>query len=153
MLPKNTLAFLRAVIDRQASLIAKWQLVGFIHGVMNTDNMVQAREKLETQDVAIARLEQLHPLSSEELTAALESYPEGETVCWVQEEPSNMGAANYVNATFREDLLKRFAFQEISRTASASPATGSTNSHKLEQHELIAAALPAKPFLSPASAK
>jgi uncharacterized protein YdiU (UPF0061 family) len=33
------LALLQAVIERQAALIAKWQLVGFIHGVMNTDNM------------------------------------------------------------------------------------------------------------------
>lgn len=33
------LFFLKEVIKRQAALIAKWQLVGFIHGVMNTDNM------------------------------------------------------------------------------------------------------------------
>lgn len=33
------LAFLRAVADRQAALIAQWMLLGFIHGVMNTDNM------------------------------------------------------------------------------------------------------------------
>ena len=33
------LALLEAVRDRQAALIAKWMHVGFIHGVMNTDNM------------------------------------------------------------------------------------------------------------------
>lgn len=33
------LSLLKEVIHRQASLIAKWQLVGFIHGVMNTDNV------------------------------------------------------------------------------------------------------------------
>jgi uncharacterized protein YdiU (UPF0061 family) len=32
-------AFFRAVLERQAALIARWQNVGFIHGVMNTDNM------------------------------------------------------------------------------------------------------------------
>jgi uncharacterized protein YdiU (UPF0061 family) len=37
--PRKYLEFFRAVADRQASLIARWQLVGFIHGVMNTDNM------------------------------------------------------------------------------------------------------------------
>ena len=33
------LGLLKEVVKRQASLIAKWQLIGFVHGVMNTDNM------------------------------------------------------------------------------------------------------------------
>jgi len=41
------LAFFRAVMDRQASLIAQWQLVGFIHGVMNTDNMAISGESID----------------------------------------------------------------------------------------------------------
>ncbi|QDP42121.1 YdiU family protein [Radiobacillus deserti] len=39
--------FLRAVIRKQAGLIAKWQLVGFIHGVMNTDNMTISGETID----------------------------------------------------------------------------------------------------------
>ena len=39
--------FLNEVIKRQASLIAKWQLVGFIHGVMNTDNMTISGESID----------------------------------------------------------------------------------------------------------
>lgn len=39
--------FLRRVIDRQAKLIAKWQLVGFVHGVMNTDNMTISGETID----------------------------------------------------------------------------------------------------------
>jgi uncharacterized protein YdiU (UPF0061 family) len=38
---------LQEVIKRQASLIAKWQLVGFIHGVMNTDNMAISGETID----------------------------------------------------------------------------------------------------------
>ncbi len=41
------LEFLRAVIDRQAALIAQWQQVGFIHGVMNTDNMAISGETID----------------------------------------------------------------------------------------------------------
>jgi serine/tyrosine/threonine adenylyltransferase len=41
------LTLLREVIKRQASLIAKWQLVGFIHGVMNTDNMALSGETID----------------------------------------------------------------------------------------------------------
>ncbi|GEN83563.1 UPF0061 protein [Sporosarcina luteola] len=40
-------SLLQKVIERQASLIAKWQLVGFIHGVMNTDNMTISGETID----------------------------------------------------------------------------------------------------------
>jgi uncharacterized protein YdiU (UPF0061 family) len=45
--PRKYAEFLGAVIDRQASLIAKWQMVGFIHGVMNTDNMTISGETID----------------------------------------------------------------------------------------------------------
>ncbi|MBT8352783.1 MAG: YdiU family protein, partial [Deltaproteobacteria bacterium] len=41
------LALLGAVIERQASLVARWLLVGFIHGVMNTDNMALSGETID----------------------------------------------------------------------------------------------------------
>lgn len=41
------LALLQKVIQRQASLIARWQLIGFIHGVMNTDNMAISGETID----------------------------------------------------------------------------------------------------------
>lgn len=41
------LDFLRAVMKRQAQLISKWQCVGFIHGVMNTDNMAISGETID----------------------------------------------------------------------------------------------------------
>jgi len=41
------LSLLKEVIKRQAELIAKWQLVGFVHGVMNTDNMALSGESID----------------------------------------------------------------------------------------------------------
>lgn len=41
------LAFLRSVADRQAALVSKWMHAGFIHGVMNTDNMSIAGESID----------------------------------------------------------------------------------------------------------
>ncbi len=41
------LAFLQAVVDAQATLLARWMLVGFIHGVMNTDNMTISGETID----------------------------------------------------------------------------------------------------------
>lgn len=46
-LPNPYEAFLRSVIEKQAALIAKWQLVGFVHGVMNTDNMSISGEAID----------------------------------------------------------------------------------------------------------
>jgi serine/tyrosine/threonine adenylyltransferase len=41
------LAFYESVIDAQASLVARWMLAGFIHGVMNTDNMTISGETID----------------------------------------------------------------------------------------------------------
>ena len=43
----RTLEWLRAVVDRQAALVARWMGVGFIHGVMNTDNMTISGETID----------------------------------------------------------------------------------------------------------
>ena len=51
---------------------------------------------------------------------------------WVQEEPENMGAWSYFLRTFTSIQLKN-----ISRSESASPATGSHQQHEKEQHALL----------------
>jgi uncharacterized protein YdiU (UPF0061 family) len=45
--PQRCRAFLEAVADRQAALVAQWMNVGFIHGVMNTDNMTISGETID----------------------------------------------------------------------------------------------------------
>lgn len=45
--PQPYLALLQSVIEEQAALIARWQHVGFIHGVMNTDNMALSGETID----------------------------------------------------------------------------------------------------------
>ena len=45
--PEKYLALFDAIVERQARLIARWQLVGFIHGVMNTDNMAISGETID----------------------------------------------------------------------------------------------------------
>ena len=45
--PDRYLALLNAILARQASLIARWQMVGFVHGVMNTDNMALSGETID----------------------------------------------------------------------------------------------------------
>jgi uncharacterized protein YdiU (UPF0061 family) len=45
--PERYLALFDAILDRQAALIARWQLAGFVHGVMNTDNMALSGETID----------------------------------------------------------------------------------------------------------
>lgn len=103
--------------------------------------LLQKREDLKRDDVAILRLEQLYPFPDSQLRAALESYGEGVPVVWVQEEPENMGAWRYLHVHCGASLFGEHPFSGIFRPASASPATGSSESHKLEQKEILAAAL------------
>jgi uncharacterized protein YdiU (UPF0061 family) len=52
-------ALLQAVIDRQAELVARWQALGFIHGVMNTDNMLLSGETIDYGPCAF--MDEYHP--------------------------------------------------------------------------------------------
>jgi uncharacterized protein YdiU (UPF0061 family) len=53
------LAVLKAVAERQAALIADWMRVGFIHGVMNTDNMAISGETIDYGPCAF--MDEYHP--------------------------------------------------------------------------------------------
>ncbi len=105
-------------------------------------DLVARRETLEKEDIAIIRVEQLHPLEEAHLTPVLAPYTDGTPAVWVQEDPENQGAWRYMWAKFGASrLLGRFPFSGVYRPASASPATGSAASHKMEQEILIRQAL------------
>ena len=57
--PERYLNFFRAVARRQATLLAQWMNVGFIHGVMNTDNMTISGESIDFGPCAF--MEAYHP--------------------------------------------------------------------------------------------
>lgn len=57
--PDRYMALFDAVADRQASLIAMWQSIGFIHGVMNTDNMALSGETIDYGPCAF--MDEYHP--------------------------------------------------------------------------------------------
>jgi 2-oxoglutarate dehydrogenase E1 component len=99
-------------------------------------DLAAERRKRKRDDVAIVRFEQLYPLS-DALTNALARYPEGTPVVWVQEEPRNMGAWYFINARKDDLFADRHPVSLVSRAESASPATGSTGAHALEQAMLL----------------
>jgi 2-oxoglutarate dehydrogenase E1 component len=100
-------------------------------------DLLAARAERHRDDVAIVRVEQLYPLSESQLASALKPYRDGTPVVWVQEEPENMGAWRHLLLTFGDELFGRFPLDCVTRPASASPATGSAATHRLEQAEII----------------
>ncbi|MCA9793306.1 MAG: 2-oxoglutarate dehydrogenase E1 component, partial [Candidatus Eremiobacteraeota bacterium] len=63
------------------------------------------RQEHSREDVAILRLEQLYPFPTDPLRMALGAYSKGVPLVWVQEEPENMGALNYLRLEVPEQLL------------------------------------------------
>jgi 2-oxoglutarate dehydrogenase E1 component len=100
-------------------------------------DLAEHRQTTRRDDVAILRVEQLYPLRHELLERALGVYPAGTPAFWVQEEPANMGAWNFIKILFGDRLFDRFPLDGIARPVSATPATGSAKRHKQEQAEII----------------
>ncbi len=94
------------------------------------------RRTTERNDVAILRLEQIHPLPVKQLMEQYRLY-RGAQWIWVQEEPRNMGAASFLKMNIDESQIK---LAYLCRTASASTATGFAKKHAEEQKALIQAA-------------
>ncbi|MCW2676128.1 MAG: sucA, partial [Modestobacter sp.] len=98
------------------------------------------RESSGIADTAVLRVEQLYPLPAEEIAEALERYPNATDVVWVQEEPANMGAWQFMAINLPEHLPTGRMLRRVSRKASASPAVGSAKVHEAEQRQLVAQA-------------
>jgi len=103
-------------------------------------DLLEAREKREQKNVAIIRIEQLYPYRPDEIRSIVETYPAEADLCWVQEEPWNMGAWFFMRARLPEIFGDR-PITCVARDESASPATGSSAAHKLEQSRLVDRAL------------
>jgi len=94
-------------------------------------DLAERQQKDNRKDVAIIRLEQIHPLPQKQLDELYKKYSKA-IWYWVQEEPLNMGAA-----TFLRMNVKNINFYIISRQASASTATGYSKVHAKEQGQII----------------
>ena len=100
-------------------------------------DLLAYREEHQRHEVAILRLEQLYPLPAALLERTLKDCADHTPALWVQEEPANMGAWRYLHEKFGKKLFNRLPFALISRFESASPATGSSHAHALEQANLV----------------
>ena len=102
-------------------------------------DVMDARDDRELP-VAVVRVEQLYPFPEEQIGDALRAYPNATDVCWVQEEPQNMGAWGFVDGrlwNLLEALDDGRVLRQASRAPSASPAAGQHVVHEQEHEQLI----------------
>jgi 2-oxoglutarate dehydrogenase E1 component len=98
------------------------------------------RKKKKIGDIAITFVEQMYPFPEPEITAELQRHPNAREIVWVQEEPANMGALNYMLPRLRHLAGDKHVLS-VKRSSSPSPATGSAKAHDVEQKALLALAL------------
>jgi 2-oxoglutarate dehydrogenase E1 component len=108
-------------------------------GKVAIDLLTSERRK-EAPAVAICRVEQLYPLPVNDIRKVMEGYPSLEQVVWVQEEPENYGAFEFVRPHLQSIVAGRYNFSYIARPRSSSPAEGSAARHAQNQALLIAQA-------------
>ena len=103
--------------------------------------LLEEREKLKSERTALVRVEQLYPTPAKQIAAVMKSYPNLKNVIWVQEEPKNMGAYQFIyfklSEIFMKEGLTRLALHYVGRGERSSPATGSIYRHKVEQAEIV----------------
>jgi 2-oxoglutarate dehydrogenase E1 component len=103
-------------------------------------DLVEIQERiLEDTDeltVALARVEQLYPFPEVAIEDEISRYPRLEEIVWLQEEPANMGARDFVWPCLTEMSKERFPLRYIGRPRRASPAEGSASWHKRNQRAI-----------------
>jgi 2-oxoglutarate dehydrogenase E1 component len=100
-------------------------------------------------NVAITRIEQMHPFPWQQLKENLDQYPNAKTIVWAQEEPLNAGAWSFTQPRI-ETLLNETQYHDhkhvmyAGRNPSASVATGLKSSHTKEEQEFLERAFTVK---------
>ncbi len=100
-------------------------------------DLLQEREKRGIDTIAFVRIEQLYPFPEDEVKKILQKYAGAPSVYWLQEEHSNMGAAEYIRPFLNQLLGAKNSLKYIGRDRSASPAAGSHALHKKQLEQIM----------------
>ncbi|MCB1171041.1 MAG: 2-oxoglutarate dehydrogenase E1 component [Leptospiraceae bacterium] len=118
--------------------LGKEEILLFCSGKIYYD-LRKAMDEKGAGNVALMRLEQMYPFPEKDIKAALEK-SSARSVRWVQEEPVNQGAWQFVEDRFNA-LLQDRRMEVVARPESPSPAAGLHSLHASEQQEIIDRAL------------
>ncbi len=120
------------VIDDASVAVRDVKTLVFCTGKFYFDLLAE-REKLNRDDVALVRLEQLFPVPAAQMQEIISRYKNADDIVWAQEEPRNMGAWSHLLLHFPDAQRFRVA----SRRFYASPAAGSALRSKLRHQQVI----------------
>ncbi|WP_310991522.1 2-oxoglutarate dehydrogenase E1 component [Aequorivita marina] len=120
------------LIDDEQAKVSKVKSLVFVTGKFYYD-LLEKREELKRDDVALVRIEQLFPLPTAAIKKILKKYKNADDVVWAQEEPRNMGAYSHISMHFEEAKN----FRVCSRKMYAAPAAGSTVRSKARHKKVI----------------
>ncbi len=106
-------------------------------------DLIEEMKAASLTNITLIRIEQLYPWPVAELSSILKKYPPSAKIIWVQEEPRNMGAWNYVSSIWNGiwNGLRDRQISYIGRDICAAPAVGSAKIHEIEKKEILAKAI------------
>ncbi len=102
-------------------------------------DLASAEARKDDPSVAIVRVEQLYPFPADKIRAVIDRYPKLREVCWVQEEPENMGAWEFVRPLLEALIDGRWPLRYIGRVRNSSPSEGSSTWHAANQRAIVEA--------------
>ena len=120
------------LIDDNTTNPEKIKTLVFVTGKFYYD-LLEERDNLDRDDVAMVRVEQLFPLPTEKIREILKKYKNADDVVWAQEEPRNMGAYGFMLMHLEEAKL----FRSATGRAYGAPAAGSATRAKRRHKEII----------------
>jgi 2-oxoglutarate dehydrogenase E1 component len=94
-------------------------------------------QRKDNPNVAIVRVEQIYPFPDDAIRDVLARYPKLREVCWVQEEPENMGAWEFVRPLLEPLVDGRWPLRYIGRLRNSSPSEGSSSWHAVNQRAIV----------------
>jgi 2-oxoglutarate dehydrogenase E1 component len=100
-------------------------------------DLVTSEQRAAASEVAICRVEQLYPFPRVALAEVFGGYPSLREIVWLQEEPENMGAWEFMRPLIEELIADRCPLRYIGRARSSSPSEGSAAWHQLNQRVLV----------------
>ena len=107
-------------------------------------DLLEERRLRKIDNIAILRLEQIHPFPIRELREQVEKYANVKEVVWCQEEPKNQGCWYQIYYYLRKVLKSGQSLDYVGREGSPSPAVGYYKLHVKQQQTLVNEALTLK---------
>ena len=129
----------QSVIEDDFKDVNKINKVIFCSGKVYYD-LLEEREKLANDEVALIRIEELYPYPKEEIINQINKYKNIKQIIWCQEEHKNMGAWSYIKPKFDEVLKEmgsKLEIEYVGRDESASPAAGYLKLHLEELNKFL----------------